>query len=91
MFVFGAPSVDSAAVEVPAPVFEFLPSFKSFTSVQLEPFHNSVIAKLLPGDPSPPKATLAVYVPAEPKLFLPTFKSLTSVQLEPLKISVYPV
>ena len=48
----------------PPPAKFSLPLFKSLTSVQLVPFHNSVTALFAPPGFSPPKANAAVFVPA---------------------------
>ena len=59
--------------------------FKSLTSVQLEPFQDSVCAF----GPAPPNAKADVLsTPAPDKLFLAVPKSLTSVQLVPFQDSV---
>ena len=47
-----------AAVLVPAPTIRDLAVFKSPVSVQLEPFHNSLLPVI--GGVSPPKAKAAV-------------------------------
>jgi hypothetical protein len=79
-----------AAVAVPVEPIYTLPRFKSLTSVQLVPFHDSVIA-----NPSgeglgvPPNATADVLsAPAPDKPFLPVFKLFTSVQFVPFQVSV---
>jgi hypothetical protein len=60
--------------------------FKSFTSVQLVPFQDSVTA--VASGISPPKAKAAVCVPDPANLLLAVFKSFTSVQLVPFQDSV---
>ena len=63
--------------------------FKSLTSVQLEPFHDSAFA-VKPGSKFPPTAKAEVYVPTPlPAPYLAVFMSLTSVQLEPFHVSVF--
>ena len=61
----------------------YLPSFKSPTSVQEEPFQVSAAAELPDGFGAPPKAIADVVVPVAPGPNLPAFKSPTSVQLDP--------
>jgi hypothetical protein len=78
-------------VFVPAPAKAYLAVFKSFTSVQLVPFQDSVCcisySRWLK---YPPKAKAAVLVPAPPgNSDLAVFKSLTSVQLVPFQVSVF--
>jgi hypothetical protein len=81
------PKAKAAVLDVPAPLPPDIGgAFKSFTSVQLVPFHNSVTAV-----PPPPKANADVLVPALPKFCLAVFKSLTSVQFVPFQFSVLPV
>ena len=61
--------------------------FKSATSVQLEPFQDSLRALYPPGL-LPPNARADVVVPAPPlKLPRPVFKSATSVQEVPFQVS----
>ena len=66
-----------------------LPVFKSPTSVQFVPFHDSVFVTPLgvPGV-SPPNAKADVSIPPDPNLPRAVFKSLTSVQLVPFHDSV---
>ena len=59
--------------------------FKSLTSVQLDPFQDSVFATT----PLPPKAKAEVLLAPDPaNCPLAVFKSLTSVQLDPFQDSV---
>ncbi len=58
--------------------------FKSPTSVQLVPFHDSFIACVA----KPPIANADVVVPAPPKSCLPVFKSASSVHADPFQDSV---
>ena len=74
------PPKAKAPVAVPDPAKPFLEVFKSFTSVQLVPFHDSAFAV-------PPKAKAAVLVPDAAKNFLAVFKSPTSVQAVPFQAS----
>ena len=83
--LFSLPPLAIADVEVPKPVILFLAVFKSLTSVQLVPFHNSV--KAFVGG-SPPAIKAAVEVPTPAAFCLPAFKSLTSAQLVPFHNSV---
>ena len=65
--------------------------FKSFTSVHVEPFHNSVTTSP-PGDGgAPPNAKADVVIPAPANALLALFKSLSSVQLVPFQDSVLAV
>ena len=89
-----SPPKANAAVFVPAPPKPkpFLPSFKSPTSVQLEPFHVSANAAGpfgALGKIVPPKANAAVDVPQPAKRDLALFKSPTSVQLVPSYTSAF--
>ena len=59
--------------------------FKSFTSVQLDPFQSSVCCF---GDVAPPNAIAAGCNPKPPSVFLAVFKSLTSDQELPFQDSV---
>ena len=61
--------------------------FKSPTSVQAVPFHNSAS----PSGPAPPKAIPAVDLPAPDNPLLAVFKSPTSVQEAPFQDSAIPV
>jgi hypothetical protein len=69
------------------PASSLLAVFRSFTSVQLEPFQLSV-APVLPGEASPPKARDDVLsAPQPPSKLLAVFTSATSVQAEPFQLS----
>ena len=73
------------------PLTTILAVFKLFTSVQLDPSHNSVSFFGLgePGVISPPKPRAEVLLaPAAPIPRLAKFKSATSVQLVPFQLSV---
>ena len=72
---------------VPAHPLLYLAVFKLLTSVQLVPFHDSVIAST-GGSCLPPKANAEVAIPAPEISALAVFKSLTSVQLLPFHNSV---
>ena len=68
----GAPPKAKAEVVVPFPPSVILNVFKSLTSVQVDPFHFSVIATAVPV--VPPKHKAAVLVPA------PAFQNLSVVR-----------
>jgi hypothetical protein len=86
----GPPPKAKAAVFVPAPASLCLAVFKSFNSVQLVPFQDSVFPTLTVV--SPPNAKAAVLVAPQPaKNVLAVFKSLTSVHEVPFQFSVAPV
>ena len=86
-----APPKPSAAGEVPADAIESLAAFKLLTSVQLEPFHNSVSVTQLGeagGGSNPPKHKAAVlFAHVVAALYLALFKSATSVQELPFQVS----
>ena len=82
------PPYIKAEVDVPLDPESLVAAGKSLTSVQLEPFHNSVAAVV--GGADPPIANAAVLLaPADIKLFLAVPKSATSVQLVPFQDSVF--
>ena len=61
---------------------------RSFTSVQLDPFQNSVLA-FVPG--APPKANAPLVVPEAASADLGLFTFPTSVQLDPFQVSTFAV
>ena len=62
----GSPVKFNAKVFVPDPEFIYVPVAKSFTSVQLEPFQDSVFAnRAEPPGFSPPKERIAVVIPTD--------------------------
>ena len=73
--------------DAPIPLRYLLPSFKSPTSVQVDPFHVSV-KTLAPGPP--PNASVAVFgAPSAPAIpCLASFQSPTSVHEVPFQVSV---
>ena len=83
----GLPVIAKAAVLVPVPAIPYLAVFRSPTSVQLDPFHNSLTATGAPV--KPPKANAFVLLdPAPPPFLLAVFKSVVSVQLVPFHDSL---
>ena len=77
-----------AAVASPAKATVYLAAFKSFTSVQADPFQTSVAA-VLGGEGISPPATIAevLLVPHPHEYHLAVFISATSVQLDPFQDS----
>ena len=72
---------------IPALPTFLLPVVKSLTSVQLDPFHNSVAA-ILPGPP--PKVNAEVLLAPDPPLpYLAVFISVVSVQDVPFQDSTF--
>ena len=82
----GPPAKATPNVVVPVPPKPYLAVLTSATSVQLVPFHCSVLATLLPLLPE--TANADVYIPNPANLPLPVFKLFTSVQLAPFHTSV---
>ena len=80
-----APPDAKAEVDVPPPANACLTWFKSLTSVQLDPFHNSVLAVV--GGIVPPYDKAAVDVPAPAFLYAAVFKAGVAVQAEPFQDS----
>ena len=74
---------------IPAPAKASLPVFKSATSVQLTPFHSSVLSVGVGGELAPPKTNAASLSGPDPAQFcLHVFTLFTSVQFVPFHNSL---